>query len=259
MSDMSAALFSQARQSSTKPAEKFELDIAFSFEASWSQSRQANYCCGAFTDCKQHKFVDFDVVSRSCGCQKKVVGNFEGASKTMEPCIFRRLVDRWHERDEITAFMHDQDATTSAILVERSWKLDEYFDKNYVVKSWERIFQQNQWVSMSVDKGKTRHKDVLLGLKLPLLRWFYTILNMDASIEAKKNAWTNSYRHFAKPQYPTQKGQFMWQNRDMKECRRCLKNFVMETSPLIEKCAPGLNTQLNEPLYSLKAKLADNN
>jgi hypothetical protein len=64
---------------------------------------------------------------------------------------------------------------------------------------------------------------------------------------------------FAKPQYPTQKGQFIWQNRDKKEYRRCLKNFVIQTSPFIEKCAPGLNTQLNESLHSLKAKFADKN
>jgi hypothetical protein len=106
----------------------------------------------------------------------------------MESCILRRLVYRWHGRDEMTAFVHDQDATPSAILVERGWKLDEYFDKNYVVKSCEQIFQQNQWASVSVDKGKARRKNVLLGLKLPFLRWFYTILNMDPSVEAKKDA-----------------------------------------------------------------------
>jgi hypothetical protein len=137
-------------------------------------------------DCKQQKFVDFEVLSRSFGRQKKFGGHFEGASKTMESCILRRFVDRWHGRDEITRFVHDQDTTASAILVERDWKRDEYFDKNHVVKSWERIFQQNQWVSVSVDKGKTRRKNVLLGLKLPLLRWFYNILNMDVSVEAKR-------------------------------------------------------------------------
>jgi hypothetical protein len=120
-------------------------------------------------NCKQQEFVDFEVVSRSFGRQKRFVGNFEGASKTMEFCILWRLVDRWHGRDEITTFVHDQDATASAILVERGWNLDESFDKNHVVKSWERIFQQNQWVDVSVDKGKTRRKNVLLGLKLPLL------------------------------------------------------------------------------------------
>jgi hypothetical protein len=210
-------------------------------------------------NCKQHKFVDFEVASGSFGRQKKFVGIFEGANKTMEPCSLQRLVDRWHGRDEITAFVYDQDATASAILVERGWKVDEFLDKNHVVKSWERIFQQNQWVSVSVDKGKIRRKNVLLGLKLPLLQWFYTILNMDASAEAKKETWTHSYRHFAKPQCPTKKGQFIWQNRDKKECRRCLKNFLMQTSPFIEKCAPGLNTQLNESLHSLKTKLPDQN
>jgi hypothetical protein len=82
---------------------------------------------------------------------------------------------------------------------------------------------------------------------------------MDAPVEAQKDARTNSYRHFAKPQYPTQKGQFIWQNRDKKEFRRCLKNFVIKASPLIEKWVPGLNTQLNESLHPLKAKLADKN
>jgi hypothetical protein len=63
-----------------------------------------------------------------------------------------------------------------------------------VVKSWEGIFQQNQWVGMSVDKGKIRRKSVILGLKLPLLRWFYNVLNMDAFVNVKKDAWTNFYR-----------------------------------------------------------------
>jgi hypothetical protein len=81
---------------------------------------------------------------------------------------------------------------------------------------------------------------------------------MDTSVEAKRDACTDSYRRFAKLQYPAQKGRFIWQNHDKKECR-CLKNFVIKTSPLIEKYPPGLNKQLNESLHSLKAKLADNN
>jgi hypothetical protein len=70
------------------------------------------------------------------------------------PYIFRPLVDQWHERDEITASVHDQNATASAILVDRFWKLHEYFNNNRVVKSWKCIFQQNQWASVSADKGK---------------------------------------------------------------------------------------------------------
>jgi hypothetical protein len=119
MSDRSEKLFSQARQSSTKLAEKIKPDTTLSFNASWSQRRQTNHCFGAFMDCKQQKFVDFKVVSRSFGREKTFVGNFEGASKTMESCILQQLVERWHGRDEVTAFVHNQDATASAILVER--------------------------------------------------------------------------------------------------------------------------------------------
>jgi hypothetical protein len=128
MSDLSEKSLSQARQSRTKWAEKIESGPAFSFDTSWSQRRQANHCFGAFMDCKHQEFV----VLRSFGRQKKFVDHVESASKAMESCILRR--------DEITAFVHDQDATASAILVERGWKLDEHFDKNHVVKSWERIF-----------------------------------------------------------------------------------------------------------------------
>jgi hypothetical protein len=39
----------------------------------------------------------------------------------------------------------------------------------------------------------------------------------------------------------------------------CLENFLIQTSPLIEKCASVLNTQLNESLHSLKVKRADKN
>jgi hypothetical protein len=62
----------------------------------------------------------------------------------MEFCILPQPVDRWYGREEITAFVHHQDATASAILVERGWKLDGDFDKNHMAKSWEQIFQQNQ-------------------------------------------------------------------------------------------------------------------
>jgi hypothetical protein len=44
-------------------------------------------------DCKQQEFVDFEVVSRSFGSQKKFIGNFESASKTLESCVLRLLVD----------------------------------------------------------------------------------------------------------------------------------------------------------------------
>jgi hypothetical protein len=134
LSDVSEKLLSQARQSSTKWAEKIEPDTTFSFGANWSQRRQANHCFCAFMDCKQHKFVDFELTSGSLGRQKKFIGNFEGASKTIEACILRQLVDRWHGREEKTLFVHDQDATASTILVERGWKLDEYFDRNHAVK-----------------------------------------------------------------------------------------------------------------------------
>jgi hypothetical protein len=94
MSDISEKLLSQARRFSTKWAEKIEPDTAFSFDVSWLQRRQANHCFGTFMDCKQQKFVDFEVVSRSFGRQKKFVGRFEGVSKTMEFCNLWRLVDR---------------------------------------------------------------------------------------------------------------------------------------------------------------------
>jgi hypothetical protein len=87
-------LLSQARQSGTKWGEKVEPDTAFSFDASWSQRRQANHCFGALMNRKQPKFVDFEVVSKSFGRQKKFVGNFEGAIKTMESCILGWLVDQ---------------------------------------------------------------------------------------------------------------------------------------------------------------------
>jgi hypothetical protein len=73
-------------------AEKSEPNTAFSFDASWSKRRQANHYVSAFVDCKQQKFVDFEVVSRSFGSRKTVIGNFTDASKTMESCVLRQLV-----------------------------------------------------------------------------------------------------------------------------------------------------------------------
>jgi hypothetical protein len=81
MSDISEKLLSQARQSSTKLAERIKPDTAFSYDASQSQRRQANHCFGAFMDCKQQKFVDFKVVSRSFGREKKFVGDFDAPAK----------------------------------------------------------------------------------------------------------------------------------------------------------------------------------
>jgi hypothetical protein len=101
LSDRSEKLLSQARQSSTKWAEKIEPDTAFSFDKSWSQIQQAGHCFGVFMDCNQPKFVDFEVILRSFGSQKKFVGSFEGANKTMESCILRQLVDRWHGRTRL--------------------------------------------------------------------------------------------------------------------------------------------------------------
>jgi hypothetical protein len=132
---------------------KNEPETALGLIASCFQRLERHHGFGAFRACKQQMFVDFEVVSRSFGRQETFIGNFEGVSKTMESCILQQLVDRWHRREEITAFVHDQDATASAILVEKGWKLNEYFDKNHVVKSWERMYQQNQRVSMSMDKG----------------------------------------------------------------------------------------------------------
>jgi hypothetical protein len=63
LGDISEKKHPQRRQSSAEWAEEIEPNPACSFDASWSQRREANYCFAAFMNCKQQKVVDFEVVS----------------------------------------------------------------------------------------------------------------------------------------------------------------------------------------------------
>jgi hypothetical protein len=60
--------------------------------------------------------VDFDTVSKTFGTIKRFHGNYEGAGKNMDAFILGRLVDKWIANENITVFVHDQDASSMEVL-----------------------------------------------------------------------------------------------------------------------------------------------
>jgi hypothetical protein len=163
-------------------------ESAIGFDGSWSQRRNANHCFGAFVDPIQRKVVDFDTFSRGFGDYTVFAGDYEGTSKAMECEILRVLVHRWSDEPKVKYFVHDQDSSAMAILRQEGWKLEEKFDQNHVIKSWKAHFRRMRWIPVNQPGEKLRQRDVLRGLQLPLLKWFYTVLKLDVGIGGKMKA-----------------------------------------------------------------------
>jgi hypothetical protein len=57
-------LVQQVHPSYFKRAGQIQLEATLSFDGTWSQRQQASYCFGAFLDCPQGKFEDFECASK---------------------------------------------------------------------------------------------------------------------------------------------------------------------------------------------------
>jgi hypothetical protein len=230
---------------------------AISFDGSWSQRRNAHHCFGTFIDPAQKKVVDFETVSRGFGHRKIFHRDFEGASKGMECEILRRLVHRWRDDSNVEFFVHDQDASAMTVLRNENWNLRELFDKNHIVKSLKARFQSLRWIQISPPGSPVRRRDLLRGLELPLLKWFYTVTSLDADIEEKKKAWLGAHAFYTDPPPNLPHGRFVWRLRNDPLCRDRLKLFLEDTVELLSKCQARISTQANESLNAIKAKSAE--
>jgi hypothetical protein len=72
----------------------------------------------------------------------------------MEAFTLGRLVDRWMADENITRFIRDQGTSLMVVLKQKGWDLVELFDKNHVIISWKRLYQELQWVPAQCETPK---------------------------------------------------------------------------------------------------------
>jgi hypothetical protein len=233
---------------------------AISFDGSWSHRRAALHCFGAFIDAKQKKVVDFEIVELAQGTDS---GDFVGTSHAMESEILRRMGARWIVDQNVQYFCHDKDNHAMKILTEElRWLLIEKFDRNHIVKTWKIRFEKAAWFTPEPqDPTKKPRRVNLLGkLESHLLSWFYVVLRADDLLEQKNAMWLGAFEHYTNPP-PLEPNDtsFRWKKRDDARAQEQLRLFLLNTLDLIEQALSEINTQLNESLHALKAKLADKN
>jgi hypothetical protein len=98
-------------------------------------------------------------------------------------------------------------------------------------------------------------------IKTHLLKWFRTVLKMDATIAVRRTSWMKAYAHYAhiSPSTDIPSSKWQWEGKAEPLCRQALKSFVEQTAYLIEQCQSKFSTQANESLHALKGKLAPKN
>jgi hypothetical protein len=87
------------------------------------------------------KGCGFDTASKTFGAIKRFHGNYEGASKSMETFILGRLVHRWIAKLEHYRVCPQSGRIFYGGLDRKGMTL---FDKNHVIISWRRLYQELQ-------------------------------------------------------------------------------------------------------------------
>jgi hypothetical protein len=170
---------------------------------------------------------------------------------------------RWTGDPNVQYFCHDKDNHAMKILREElRWLLIEKFDRNHIVKTWKIRFEKAAWFTPETrDPTKKPRRVNLLGkLESHLLSWFYVFLKADALLEQKNAMWLGAFDHYTNPPpLAPNDTSFRWKKRDDARAQEQLRLFLLNTLDLIEQALSEINTQLNESLHALKAKLADKN
>jgi hypothetical protein len=210
-------------------------------DGSWAHRRNSRQCVVSLCDSIDRKIVDVEILEMAA---PGVKSNYNGSSKNMEQEGVRRMMSRWLNESKFGGYVHDQDATTRTDMTELIPSALELFDKNHLMKSFEKIFT------------KYNEKQLLTGLKVHLQKWMYVLLKKQFPIIEKVELWLGAFDHYVLLNQTSPK-RFLWNKRTNPESQIALRTFLNATKYILFKCNPEYSTQFNEAFNALKSHFAN--
>jgi hypothetical protein len=209
------------------------------FDGSWAHARWSLQCFAALIDLDLRWIIDFDVIDGSSDEDRASM-----RAQTLESKCLVHFSRRWRKFEGI-GFTHDQDAKATRILAEQRWIVRERFDRNHVMRSYYKLW--NQFAFITPDPHKRRKRVLGKWIELSLVKHFQFVAKLQEDLRSRLARWRGAVAHYL---------QSVWPEKGNAVALVQLQAFIEKAEPLMEKYQTGCSTQLNESLHSLKAKMA---